>query len=174
MNKKTEEIIAKLEEKGIPFNIEMLANGRVIISSQIPIDGILNDIGIVKNNNIEPSIEDTMDDFNIEYCGLTDHEVAFETTLPRPLGNDVMVMRRLNDSVADKITNIISGAVREATDELLSYLTECNAHIAYAAKETAVNEAKEEMCRIVDRKENYNGNDECCSTSGGEHCKCHR
>ena len=173
MNKKTEELITKLEEKGIPFNIEMLENGRIIVSSQVPLDSILNEVGIVNENSEEVS-EDRMDDFNIEYRGLTDHEVKFETALPYPLGNDVMMMRRLNDSVADKIANIISDAAREATDELLSYITECNAHIAYAAKVTAVAEAKEEMCRIIDKEENYNGNDECCSTSDRGHCKCHR
>lgn len=172
MNNKTEELITKLEEKGIPFKLNMFEDGTFEIHSDVPLDDVFNEVGVINKNNVAP--RDFIKDFNIEYRGLTNHEVDYEESLPYPLGADVILMRQLNDSVSDKITNIISNAVREATDELLSYLTECTAHISHSAKELAVSEVKEEMCRIVDREENYNGDNECCSTSGGGHCKCHR
>lgn len=173
MNEKTIKAINILSEKGIPFKLNMLEDGKCSILTTTPINELLADAGII-DSDMQPSKVYKEGVIPVSLGEMTNDEIEFEDSLPFPLCNDVAVMRRMNNLTACKVADIIGEAAYEATNALLSYLTECNAHIAYAAKETAVSEAKEEMCRIVDREENYNGDNECCSTSGGGHCKCHR
>ena len=146
-----EKLIDACSSRNIPIKIGVgMNNGDIKVSTPEPIDDSINKIQSEDKSN-DFTISDGNEPFmaNLDYPGLTDEEVEFEHTLPEPLRHDILVMRRFNESVAEKISNIAKDAVYNATNELLSYLTEATAHIAVSTKETT----KIEMCRIIDKEE---------------------
>lgn len=147
-----EKLIDACSSRNIPIKIGAGMNNELItVSTPEPIDDIIDKIKSEDKSNdfIVNRIDDDQFMANLDYPGLTDEEVEFEHTLPEPLRHDILVMRRFNESVAEKISNIAKEAVYNATNELLSYLTEATAHIAVSTKETT----KMEMCRIIDKEE---------------------
>lgn len=146
-----EKLIDACSSRNIPIRIGVGMNNEPIsVSTPEPINDIIDKIKSEDKSN-DFIVTRTDDEFmaNLDYPGLTDEEVEFEHTLPEPLRHDILVMRRFNESVAEKISNIAKDAVYNATNELLSYLTEATAHIAVSTKETT----KMEMCRIIDKEE---------------------
>lgn len=167
---KTIKVINVLNEKGIPFKLNTLENGGFSILTKVPIDDLLIDAGVVDNTS--KVYKEGMTPVSLGE--MTSKEIKFEESLPFPMCYDIAVMREMNDTAAYKVADIIGEAAHEATNVLLNYVAECIAHISHDATIAAVSEAKEEMCKIIDKGDNYNEHHECCSTPGGGHCKCNR